>query len=356
MNNNGAKQRWGTIVIGGGQAGLACGYYLAKLGDDFVLFDKEARVGDAWRKRWDSLQLFTPSQYDGLPGVPFPAPRGTFPTKDQIADYLEAYTRRFTFPIRLGVSVTRLIRNHAGYEIISSAGKLVSDRVIVATGTNPVLRVPTFASELDPRILQMHSSQYHNPASLPPGDVLVVGAGTSGVEIAIELAKSHHTFIAGHPTFHIPDPISRYAGGIYWWFISTILTVRTPMGRKARASILNGGGPLIRVSMADVDAAGVERLVRVAGVSNGKPRLEDGRVMDVSSIVWATGFKPDFSWIDLDVTDETGWPKTHRGISQVAPGLYFVGMPFQFGLTSGLVGGVGRDAAFVASHIHRQKA
>jgi putative flavoprotein involved in K+ transport len=356
MDNNSEKRQWGTIIIGGGQAGLACGYHLAKLGEDFVIIDKGARVGDGWRKRWDSLRLFTPSQYDGLPGMPFPAPQGTFPTKDQMADYLEEYARRFAFPIHRGVSVTRLARTYAGYEITSSAGKFVSDRVIVATGTNPVPRVPTFANELDPKILQVHSSQYHNPASLPPGDALVVGAGTSGVEIAIELAPSRHTFIAGHPTFHIPDPISRYAGGIYWWFISTMLTVRTPIGRKARQSILNGGAPLIRVSMTDVDAAGIERLPRVAGVSNGKPRLEDGRVMAVSSIIWSTGFKPDFSWIDLNATDETGWPKTQRGISQIAPGLYFVGMPFQFGLTSGLVGGVGRDAAFVASYIHRQKA
>jgi putative flavoprotein involved in K+ transport len=344
------KTRWETIVIGAGQAGLVCGYYLAKLGDDFLIIDASAQVGEVWRKRWDSLRLFTPAEHDGLPGMPFPAPRGTMPTKDQMADYLGEYARRFDLPVHLGVRATRLARTDGGYEIATSAGTLASKRVIVATGTNPTPRVPSFAGELDPAIYQLHSSGYRNPASLPPGDALVVGAGVSGVEIALELARGRHTYIAGTPTPHVPDPLLRYAGGIFWWFIHNILTTRTPIGRRARGSILRGGGPLFRVSIADVEVAGGERLARVAGVSNGKPVLQDGRIVDVSTIVWATGFKPDFSWIDLDITDETGWPKTQRGVS-AEPGLGFVGMPFQFGLTSGLVGGVSRDAAYVVSQL-----
>jgi putative flavoprotein involved in K+ transport len=356
MNGIDGKRHWSTIVIGGGQAGLAGGYYLAGRGQDFVILDAGARVGDAWRARWDSLCLFTPSQHDGLPGMPFPAPRGTFPTKDQAADYLSEYARRFALPLRLGVRATGLSRTTTGYEVTTSAGKLTSDRVIVATGTNPTPGIPAFAGELDSTIVQVHSSGYRNPASLPPGAALVVGAGTSGVEIAIELARNRHTYLAGHPTSHIPDPIFRYAGEIYWWFISTILTNRTPVGRKARKSLSKKGGPLIRVSLADAIAAGVEHVPRVAGVSDGKPRLEDGRLIDVSLIVWATGFKPDFSWIELDVTDEQGWPRTQNGISTAAPGLYFLGMPFQFGLTSGLIGGVGRDAAFIVNHLSASNA
>jgi putative flavoprotein involved in K+ transport len=231
---------------------------------------------------------------------------------------------------------------------------LKCDKVIVATGTNPLPRIPVFEKDLDKNIHQIHSSQYLNPDSLPSGSVLVVGAGTSGVEIAIELAKSRHTVISGHPTFHIPDPVFRYAGRLYWWFASNILTVKTPIGRKAKKSIVKGGGPLINVSVKDLVAAGVEQVSRMAGVEDGQPKFEDGRKVTVSSIVWATGFKPDFSWIDLKVTDEkNGWPITKRGVSTEVKGMYFIGMLFQYGLTSGLIGGVGRDAAFIVKHIHR---
>jgi putative flavoprotein involved in K+ transport len=276
------------------------------------------------------------------------------PSKDEMADYLEKYAEKFKLPVRLGEKVNRLYRTQSGFEITTDKGTLKCDKVIVATGTNPLPRIPEFAKDLDASIYQIHSSQYINPDSLPPGNVLVVGAGTSGVEIAIELARSRHTLISGHPTFHIPKPVFRYAGKLYWWFVSNILTVRTPIGRKAKKSIIKGGGPLVNVSVEDLVEAGVEQVPRVAGVDSGQPKLEDGRVVTMSSIVWATGFKPDFSWIDLKVTDEkNGWPKTKRGVSTEVKGMYFIGMLFQYSLTSGLVGGVGRDAAFIVEHIHQ---
>jgi len=354
MNNVNEKVTRSIIIIGAGQAGLAAGYHLLKASEDFVIIDAAKNVGDSWRQRWDSLCLFTPSQYDGLPGFPFPASRGTFPSKDDLADYLEKYALKFNLPVRMGEKVNYLSRTQSGFEITTTKGILKCDHVIVATGTNPLPRIPEFAKDLDESIHQIHSSQYLNPDSLPSGSVLVVGAGTSGVEIAIELAKSKHTLISGHPTFHIPDPVFRYAGRLYWWFANNILTVRTPIGRKAKKSIIKGGGPLINVSVEDLVDAGVEQVPRVAGIESGQPKLEDGRVGTVSSIVWATGFKPDFSWIDLKVTDEkNGWPKTKRGVSTEVKGMYFMGMLFQYGLTSGLVGGVGRDAAFIVEHIHQ---
>jgi putative flavoprotein involved in K+ transport len=348
------KVNCGTIIIGAGQAGLAAGYYLRKAGDDFVIIDTVKDVGDSWRKRWDSLRLFTPSQYDHLPELPFPAKKGTMPSKDEMADYLKKYAEKFKLPLRLDEKVNHLSKTESGFEIVTSKAILKCDRVIIATGTNPQPRIPGFAKDINESIHQIHSSQYFNPDSLPSGNVLVVGAGTSGVEIAIELAKSRHTFISGHPTFHIPDPVFRYAGRFYWWFISNILTVSTPIGRKAKESIVRGGGPLVNVSKEDLVTAGVERLPRVAGVENGQPKLEDGRIMHFSSIVWATGFRPDFSWIDMEITDKTtGWPITERGVSPKIKGLYFVGMLFQYGLTSGLVGGVGKDAAFIVKHIQQ---
>jgi putative flavoprotein involved in K+ transport len=346
------SKNWGTIIIGAGQAGLAAGYYLSKLDEDFIIVDEKDRIGDSWRLRWDSLLLFTPSQYDGLPGFPFPSKKDKFPSKEEMAGYLETYAGKFNLPVHLNTKVNYLSKSNHCFEISTSKGIFTSDRVVVATGTNPKPRIPEFAAEIDRSIFQIHSSQYVNPDSLPPGIVLVVGAGTSGIDIAIELSKSRKTYISGKPTFHIPDPIFRYGGRLYWWLISHLITIKTPIGRKARQSILKGGSPLIRVSAAELDKAGIERLPRVAGIKDGKPILEDGRIIPVTSIVWATGYKPDFSWIDPKVTDETGWPATKRGLSTSVENMFFIGMLFQYGLTSGLVGGVGRDAAYIGKHIH----
>jgi putative flavoprotein involved in K+ transport len=350
------KTSWSIVIIGAGQAGLAAGYHLLKGNEDFVIIDSVKRVGDSWRKRWDSLLLFTPSQFDGLPGLPFPKAKGTMPSKDEMADYLEKYAEKFKLPVRLEENVKNLSRTKSGFEIITVRGRLSCDKVIIATGTNPLPRIPEFAKDLDKSIHQVHSSQYINPDSLPSGNVLVVGAGTSGVEIAIELAGSRHTLISGKPTYHIPDAIFRYASRPYWWFASNILTVNTTIGRKARKNLLKGGGPLVGVSVKDLVNAGVEQVPRVAGVENGQPKFIDGKVVNVSSIIWATGFKPDFSWIDLKVTDEkNGWPLTNRGVSVENKGIYFMGMLFQYSRTSGLVGGVGKDAAYIAKHIQQQK-
>lgn len=350
------NQRVNSVVIGAGQSGLAAAYYLKKNNLDFIIIDEGIKVGDSWRLRWDSLRLFTPSQHDSLPGLPFPAVKGSLPTKEEMADYLAAYQIKFSLPVQLKTKVIELNKNSKGYEIVTTNGKIHTENVIVATGTNPNAYIPAFASDLDKNIVQIHSSKYKNPQSFPALNTLVVGAGTSGVEIAIELSKSRPTMISGRGTPHIPDLVFRFAGKLYWWFAHNILTKRTPVGRKVRPKIITGGAPLISVSMKNVKEAGVEQLPRLKGVQQGQPLLDDGRILSVASIIWATGYKPDFSWIKLNVTDNTGWPMTDRGICGKFKGLYFVGMIFQFSLTSGLVGGVGRDAAFVVNHIIKSKA
>ena len=344
-------KRQPIVIIGGGQAGLAIGYFLKKAGKDFIILDENDNIGDAWRKRWDSLLLFTPAQHDSLPGIPFPASRGSFPGKDQMADYLEMYATRFSLPVHTGVKVNHIYSRGDHYEIEISDEKLLADKVVIATGTNPHPYIPSISDHIAPDIYQIHSSAYHNPESLPVGDVLVVGAATSGIEIALEISKTHTTFISGRPTFHIPDKVLKYAGEFYWWFVSTIITVNTPIGKKAKEKIIHGGSPLIRVSYDDLEVAGVETLPRLNELNNGRPQFENGSALNVSSIIWATGYRPDFSWIEMNLTDETGWPMTKRGISSTNYGLYFIGMPFQFGLTSGLVGGVGRDADYISRHI-----
>ncbi|OGU51289.1 MAG: hypothetical protein A2080_04675 [Ignavibacteria bacterium GWC2_36_12] len=344
------KNHWRIIIIGGGQAGLATSYHLKKLGEDFILLDEGEKIGDVWRKRWDSLRLFTPSQYDGLPGFPFPSQYNTFPTKDEMADYLGEYTKHFNLPVLLETRVIKLSKTGSSFNIVTSNQTFTSDVVVICTGSNPSPFIPDFASEIDKNIFQTHSSQYRNPDSVPGGDTLVVGVGTSGVEIAIELSKSRRTLIAGKPVPEIPYDPFRYVPWFNWWFASNISTIKAPFFFQAKR-FFKGGTPLIRFKLTDLDAAGVQRLPRVSGVKNGNPLLAGGKEVSVLNIIWATGYKPDFSWIDFDVTDERGWLNGERGISNVTKGLYYVGMWFQFALTSALIGGVGRDAEFVANHI-----
>ncbi|UKA62654.1 flavin-containing monooxygenase [Arthrobacter sp. FW306-04-A] len=343
-----------TAVIGAGQAGLATGFHLKKQGQDFLILDSYARTGDVWRNRWDSLRLFTPAQHDSLPGMPFPAKRDTFPSKDAMAEYLEAYASNWNLPVRHGVQVTGIERDDGRYRIHSSSGPILATNVVVATGPNARPRIPAFTEALDPDIHQLHGAEYANPDSVPPGDVLVVGSGTSGVEIALELASSHRTYIAGTPPFHVPGPVTRYAGGLWWLFIHNVMTRSTPIGRKVAVGFTKHGAPLIRASTKELGVAGVTRLPRMTGTHGGRPLLDDGQTLPVSTVIWATGYQPDFAWIQGLPADEDGWPLTCRGAVEQLPGLFFVGMPFQYGLTSGLVGGVGRDAEHVAGLIAGQ--
>jgi putative flavoprotein involved in K+ transport len=350
-----------TVVIGAGQAGLATGYHLAQRGEEFLILDAEEHVGDGWRRRWDSLRLFTPARYSSLPGLAHPDP-GAYLGKDEVADYLERYAERFALPVRHGVRVTGLEKAADGFRLSTSAGEngateLRARNVVVASGATRVPAVPGFASELDADIRQLHSDEYRNPGSVAPGPVLVVGAGTSGAEIALELAResaqAHPVFLAGRPTPHIPDAVFRLAGGLYWAFVNGVLTRSTPIGRKVAWGFHSRGAPLIRISMKQVEAAGVQRLPRITGVTDGQPTADGAAVPRPATVIWATGYRPGLDWIAGLPLDENGLPVTRRGTVESMPGLFFVGMPFQYALTSQLLGGVGRDAWFVVGQIAR---
>jgi putative flavoprotein involved in K+ transport len=347
------NEQFDVIVIGGGQAGLATGYHLAKRGLEFVIIEGGARIGDPWRKRWDSLRLFTPAQHDGLPGMAFPAEPGYYPTKDEMAGYLEAYAERLNLPVRLSTAVDGLERDGGRYVVTAGEQQMEAANVVVATGAYQTPRVPGFAPELDPAIVQVHAGAYRNPAQLQVGPVLVVGAGNSGAEIALETAAAGHpTLLSGRHPGHVPSFVYRGGGHAFWWFASRVLSVDTPIGRRVRRRALIHGGPLIRVEPKDITAAGIERVPRVAGTCAGQPQLEeDGRVLDIANVVWSTGFAYDFSWIRIPVAADDGLPTHQRGVVPSEPGLYFVGLPFLHSLTSALVGGVGRDAEYVAEHI-----
>ena len=349
-----------TLVIGGGQAGLAVGYHLKSKQRGVVILDANERVGDSWRKRWPSLRLYSPAKLDGLPGMPFPAPRHSFPSGLEMADYLESYAARFELPVRNGVAVESLDRNGDGYVARAGDRRFFADNVVVATGVfqheHPI--VPEFASELDPAIRQLHSADYQGPEQLQPGPVLVVGAAHSGGDIAYEVARAGHpTILSGRDTGQLPVDIeSRKArlGFVVLRFVWTrVLTVSTPMGRKAKSDLRTHGGPLLRVKRADLAAAGVERVLdRTVAAEGGKPVLADGRVLDVANVVWCTGFRNDYSWIKFPLpTEDDGYPAQRRGAVPSSPGLYFVGLPFLHSFASMLILGAGRDGKRVAQQI-----
>lgn len=356
-------ERVQTVIIGGGQAGLSVGYHLAQRRVSLVILEANERIGDSWRKRWDSLRLFTPARYDGLVGMPFPAPPDSFPTKNEMADYLETYAARFNLPVRTGVKVDRVWREGDRYFVSAGDLQFEADHVVVAMANYQRPRVPAFAGELDPAIVQLHSSEYRNLSQLRPGGVLVVGAGNSGSEIALEAARGgHSTLMSGRDTGHIPFRIDGVAAR--WLLVRVVLrglfhrvlTVKTPIGRKVRPRVLSQGGPLIRVKPRDLAIAGIERVAKTVGVRDGLPVLQDGRVLDVANVVWCTGFHPGFSWIDLPVLANNGEPLHERGVIGSEPGLYFVGLHFLYAMSSVMIHGVGRDAEHIADVIAARNA
>ncbi len=346
-----------TLVIGASQSGLAAGYHLKQRGRAFLVVEQSARIGDAWRSRWDSLRLFTTARLDGLPGMPFPAPRSHYPTKDEVADYLEAYAARFELPVETGMVVRRLTRSGEVFEATTADGTVRAEAVVLATGMYRVPRVPALAQALSPDIVQLHSSHYRNPAQLAPGPVLVVGAGNSGAEIALEVASTHPTSLAGRdpgqePTSAgtVPD---RLIQPLAWFLASRVLSVTNPLGRRVRDSFLHPprGIPRGRVRLSDVDRADVRRVPRVSEVRDGLPVAGDAGALDVRTVIWCTGFDPDLSWVDLPLHLRDGYLENDRGAVPDQPGLYVLGLAFQTSLASALLGGVGRDAARVVAHL-----
>jgi len=354
-------ERYDVIVIGAGQAGLSVGHHLKRTGLRFVILDAHPRIGDAWRQRWDSLCLFSPARFDGLDGMPFPGDPYRFPTKDEMGDYLESYAARFELPVRTGMRVDRLSRAGDGYVVAAGGRRFEAPHVVVAMSSYQKPRVPAFASQLDPAIVQIHSSDYRRPSQLPPGDVLIVGAGNSGAEIAIDLINAgHRVSVAGRNVGQVPFPVRRrfvrrtILPVLFRVIFHRVLTMDTPMGRKARPNFVTRGTPLIRTRSGDLAAAGVVRVARIDGVRDGRPALADGTTLDVTGIVWCTGYSFGASWIEPRVFDDHGEPIQSRGVARDEPGLYFVGNEFLYSPSSAMVHGVGRDAQRVAATIRQR--
>lgn len=324
-----------TLVIGAGQAGLAAGHYLKRAGVRFALLDGGGEIGSAWKERWDSLRLFTPARYNGLPGMPFPGERYSLPGKDDVAEYLKAYAKRFDLPVRLRCRVRSLRRDAGVYVVEDEKGEILKARsVIVATGANQRPYVPAFARELRPEVVQLHSSGYRRPSQIPSGSVLVVGAGNSGAQIALELAEAgRRVTLSGPDTGSLPR---RFLGrDIYDWLWPTLMrpSVDSALGRRLMRGRLFAGDPLVGLSTGNLKRTG------------RTTRVPEGFV----AVIWCTGFRPDFGWIELPAFGLDGYPLHRRGIVPSVPGLGFVGMRYQYRFGSALLGGVGEDAEYVVS-------
>ncbi len=363
-NSNIEPQKVDAVVVGAGQAGLATGYYLKQLGLEFVMLDAGERIGNSWRNRWDSLRLFSPACYNELPGMTYPGERFYYPTKDEFADYLERYAEKFILPVHLKTTVKSVSRRADGYFVDVGRKQYLAGNVISAMSSFQKPNIPAFAAELDSSIRQLHSSQYRRPQQLQAGDVLVAGAANSGAEIAIDISGTGRTWLSGRHPGHIPFRIdTKAAEYLFVPFVLDILfhrvlTVDTPMGRKMRDRLFNQGGPLVRSKPADLDDAGIMRLPRVAGVRDGLPLLEDGHVLEVENVIWATGYYPNFDWIDLPifgVDEHPREPQHSRGVVTNMPGFYFVGLFFQYAISSNMIFGMVRDAKYIADHIEARR-
>lgn len=348
----GRSEHFDTIVIGGGQAGLATAQQLLKRGVDVVVLDAHPRVGDQWRNRWDSLRLFTPGAFDGLPDMVFPSPTLHLPDKDEVVAYLERYVERFDLPVRNNERVESVVKSPTGFVVRTARALYRARNVVVATGAFQRPRVPLVSRELESAIHQLHSSEYRNPFALPDGPVLVVGAGNSGAQIALELSRFRKVWLAGRNTGHMRRRLLGRDIFQWLWPILTYATTKTRLGRHLRRDVQRSGDALIGIPEVNIRNAGIVRVGAVERVRGGLP-VCGKEVVHPRVVIWCTGYVTDFRWIDLPAFDASGVPQHERGVSSRVPGLYFVGLRFQYRLTSSLLGGVGSDATFIAEQIAR---
>ena len=346
--NEGSNNHVDVAVVGGSQAGLAMGYYLRALGRRFVILERADSIAPAWRQRWDSLTLFTPRGYSSLPGLPFPGDPDDYPTRDEVIGYLERYAETFELPIELNSEVRRL-SHESGRFVLDVDGRMVTaDQVVVATGPFQTPYVPKLAEQLDSGVWQAHSTGYRRPSDVPEGTVLVVGGGNTGFQIAKELSATHKVVLSvGSKQKPLPQ---RIAGrDLFWWLTKTGLIRKTVDSRLAQR--LKDRDTLIGSSPRQITRRyGVELKPRATVVSGRTVRSEDGNEVQVDAVIWATGYRPDYSWIDLPIVDENGRLRHRRGVTDVA-GFSFLGLTWQWTRGSALIGWVKDDAAFLAERI-----
>ncbi|MEO8505889.1 MAG: NAD(P)/FAD-dependent oxidoreductase [Acidobacteriota bacterium] len=335
------------MVVGCGQAALAIGYYLAKQGRTFLILEREQEIAPMWRDRWDSLTLFTPRRYDSLPGLEFPGDPEGYPTRAEVLAYLQGYAAKFDLPVRLGTAAKSLTRGQDSFVVEIEGGRLTAAQVVIATGPFQAPRIPAFASDLSADVAQVHSSGYRRPSDLPAGRTLVVGGGNSGYQIALELAASREAHLSlGTRQAALPQRL--FGRDLFWWLTKTRLihkSVATRIGKRMSQKELLVG-PLPRRAK----RLGVISHGRAIGATRRSVAFEDGSSIAVDGVVWASGFRSEYGWIDLPITDDRGRVRHTRGVTEI-PGLYMLGMQWQYTRGSALLGFVRDDAAYIAEQI-----
>jgi putative flavoprotein involved in K+ transport len=347
LNVDDAAERYDVVVVGAGQAGLVIGYCLARQGRRFVILEASDAVGAAWRTRWDSLALFTPRRYDSLPGLAFPGEPDGYPSRDEVVRYLEQYAATFRLPVEVDAQVRALTAEDGRFGVELDDRRIEAENVVVATGPFQSPRVPAFAERLDADVFQTHSTGYRNPANVPGGTVLVVGGGNTGYQIAAELAATHSVQLAVGAR-QTPLPQRLLGRDLFWWLTKLGLlekTVDSRLGRRAQER-----DTLIGSSPRALRKHGVTLRPRAVEASGRTVRFADGTTLDVDAVIWATGYRSDYSWLRLPVLDSEGRPSHRRGVTDV-PGLYFLGLSWQHTRGSALLGWVKDDAEFVEREI-----
>jgi putative flavoprotein involved in K+ transport len=338
-----------VVVIGGGQAGLAMGWHLGRRGLDFVVLEAGPELGHVWRDRWDSLKLFTPARYSALPGQPFPAPAETYPTRDAVANYLYKYAKTFDLPVTLNARVTDLRRAGDSFEVRTGGDVYRTRQVVVATGPFQVPFTPPSARMLDPAVAQVHSTAYRNPQALPDGPVLVIGGGNSGFQIAEELSTAGRQVDLSIGARYPMLPQRLLGRDLFWW-LNRLGLMRVSADSRLGRRVRSRGEFIIGTNRRRLQAAGVRFRPRLVGAQGGTVRFADGSALDVTTVIWATGFRPDYSWIHIPGVADDGRIVHRRGVSEV-PGLYFLGLSWQHTRGSALLGFVQNDAAYLADRI-----
>ena len=348
MSKPESRARFDVAVIGAGQAGLAIGYFLAQLGQRFVILESADSIGSAWRDRWDSLVLFTSRRYDSLPGLIFPGDPDGYPGRAEVIAYLEQYAASLDLPIEFNSRV-RSLKKEDGRFVVEAADRVIeADQVVVATGPFQVPNLPAVSGQLEPEVFQIHSTGYRRPSDVPEGDVVVVGGGNTGFQIAKELSASRNVHLAiGERQTPLPQRL--LGRDLFWWLTKLGVlekTVDSRIGRRARDR-----DTLIGSSSRELKRRyGVGLKPRVVGASGRTLSFSDGTDLEVDAVIWATGYRPDHSWIEAAVMDSEGSVRHRRGVTDVS-GLYFLGLSWQYTRGSALLGWVKDDAEFIAAQI-----
>lgn len=343
-----------VLIIGGGQAGLALGYFLKQAGVDFAIVDAGPEIGHSWRARWDSLRLFTPAQYASLPGTPFPAPADSYPGRDQVAEYLAAYADRHALSVRPNTAVTRLTRSSGRYVASTQVGERIdAERVVVATGPFSKPFTPSASADFAPEVVQLHTAQYRNPDQIPGGQVLVVGGGNSGFQIAAELAASGRRTVLAEGRHNACVPQRPLGRDIFWWQ-DRLGLIRVTADSRLGQRMKDNDGTVIGSTRAGLRRRGVSLRPRLISAAGRTARFADDTTSTVDAVVWATGFTIDDTWIELpEALDDRGRLIHDRGVVATAPGLFTIGRPWQHTTGSALLGFVQHDARWLAEQLSR---